>query len=209
MGYKMARDGKVEIWIGMWLSSAVLLPLGVFFTYKALRDSAVFNPDAYRTALRRLLGLRESRTALMIKEVRIHECEPAVAVGMIASLRDYARSEAAMIGRRPSYVSYLTKGLGCTTLPELSVQLEDTVAYISNSTQLDLLNLASNWPTLPWLWIYRPFPAKWMGLTAAAIFPVGLCLYIAGLIARKRLLSDLNQIAETKLPDSLNLPHSL
>lgn len=209
MGYKMARDGKVEIWIGMWLSSAVLLPLGVFFTYKALRDSAVFNPDAYRTALRRLLGLRESRTALMIKEVRIHECEPAVAAGMIASLRDYARSEAAMIGRRPSYVSYLTKGLGCTTLPELSVQLEDTVAYISNSTQLDLLNIASNWPTLPWLWIYRPFPAKWMGLTAAAIFPVGLCLYIAGLIARKRLLSDLNQIAETKLPDSLNLPHSL
>lgn len=209
MGYKMARDGKVEIWIGMWLSSAVLLPMGVFFTYKALRDSAVFNPDAYRTALRRLLGLRESRTALMIKEVRIHECDSAVAADMIGTLRSNARAEATLIGQRPSYVSYLTAGLGCSSLPDLSVELEETVAYISNSTRLDLLNIASNWPTLPWLWIYRPFPAKWMGLVAAVIFPVGLGLYIAALISRKRLLTDLNQIAATKLPDSLNLPHSL
>lgn len=45
-GYKLARDGRWEVWQGMWLSSAVLLPLGVFFTYKAVNDSAVFNADA-------------------------------------------------------------------------------------------------------------------------------------------------------------------
>ncbi|MDE7146821.1 MAG: LptF/LptG family permease, partial [Duncaniella sp.] len=42
MGYKFARDGKWEVWEGMWLSAAVLLPLGIFFTYKDVNDSAVF-----------------------------------------------------------------------------------------------------------------------------------------------------------------------
>ena len=55
-GYKMARDGKIEVWAGIWLSSAVLLPLGIFFTTKAMNDSAVFNIDAYRNAWRRLRG---------------------------------------------------------------------------------------------------------------------------------------------------------
>ena len=45
-GYKMARDGKMEVWEGMWLSTVALLPLGVFFTMKAVDDSAVFNAPA-------------------------------------------------------------------------------------------------------------------------------------------------------------------
>lgn len=46
-GIKLARDGRMEVWEGVWLSTTVLLPLGIFFTYKAVNDSAVFNRDAY------------------------------------------------------------------------------------------------------------------------------------------------------------------
>ena len=56
MGYKLARDGKWEVWEGMWLSAAVLLPMGVFFTYKAVNDSAVFNKDAYLNFFRKFLA---------------------------------------------------------------------------------------------------------------------------------------------------------
>ena len=31
----------------MWLSSFVLLPIGIFLTYKAATDSALFNPEAW------------------------------------------------------------------------------------------------------------------------------------------------------------------
>ncbi len=41
MGYKMAREGIWPVWEGIWLSSAVLLPLGIFLTYKAATDSMV------------------------------------------------------------------------------------------------------------------------------------------------------------------------
>ncbi|WP_300933436.1 LptF/LptG family permease, partial [uncultured Duncaniella sp.] len=62
MGYKLARDGKWPVWQGMWLSAAVLLPLGIFFTYKAVNDSAVFNKDAYLNFFRRFFGVSETRS---------------------------------------------------------------------------------------------------------------------------------------------------
>ena len=40
-GYKMARDGKWIVWMGMWMSSAILAPLGYFLTYKSNKDSVV------------------------------------------------------------------------------------------------------------------------------------------------------------------------
>lgn len=46
-GYKMAREALWPCWAGMWLSSFVLLPIGVFLTYKATHDSALFNPEAW------------------------------------------------------------------------------------------------------------------------------------------------------------------
>ncbi|MCM1034480.1 MAG: LptF/LptG family permease [Bacteroides sp.] len=46
-GFKMAREGFWPVWAGMWLSSAVLLPIGIFLTYKAATDSALLNPEAW------------------------------------------------------------------------------------------------------------------------------------------------------------------
>lgn len=50
-GYKMAREALWPCWAGMWLSSFVLLPIGIFFTYKAATDSALFNPEAWAKQL--------------------------------------------------------------------------------------------------------------------------------------------------------------
>lgn len=46
-GYKMAREAIWPVWRGMWLSSAVLLPIGIFLTYKAATDSGLFNPEVW------------------------------------------------------------------------------------------------------------------------------------------------------------------
>ena len=46
-GYKMAREALWPCWAGMWLSSFVLLPIGIFLTYKATTDSALFKPEAW------------------------------------------------------------------------------------------------------------------------------------------------------------------
>jgi lipopolysaccharide export system permease protein len=53
-GYKMAREALWPCWAGMWLSSFVLLPIGIFLTYKAATDSALFNPEAWMKILGKL-----------------------------------------------------------------------------------------------------------------------------------------------------------
>ena len=69
-GYKSALNGRWAVWEGMWLSSAVLLALGIFLTYKAINDSAVFNKDAYLNFLRKIIGKSETRNVVH-KEVII------------------------------------------------------------------------------------------------------------------------------------------
>ncbi len=46
-GYKMAREGLWLAYQGMWLSSSVLLPIGIFLTYKAVIDATLFNKEQY------------------------------------------------------------------------------------------------------------------------------------------------------------------
>ena len=46
-GYKMAREGLWTAVEGMWLSSAILMPIGIFLTYKAVVDASLFNMDQY------------------------------------------------------------------------------------------------------------------------------------------------------------------
>ncbi len=47
VGKKMAQEGTLPAWAGMWMSSFLLFPLSVFLTYKATNDSNLFNPEWY------------------------------------------------------------------------------------------------------------------------------------------------------------------
>ena len=55
-GYKMAREALWPCWAGMWLSSFVLLPVGIFLTYKAATDSPLFNPEAWVIGWKRFVA---------------------------------------------------------------------------------------------------------------------------------------------------------
>jgi len=46
-GQKFAKEGAMSPFMGMWLSTFVLLPIGFFLTYKALKDSQLFNKETY------------------------------------------------------------------------------------------------------------------------------------------------------------------
>lgn len=46
-GEKFAKEGMWTVTEGMWLSSAVLLPVGLFLTYKATTDSKIFEWEFY------------------------------------------------------------------------------------------------------------------------------------------------------------------
>lgn len=59
-GEKYARAGILEPQIAMWLASAVLLPLGIFLTYKATTDSPILEADAWNRFLKKFIFLKKS-----------------------------------------------------------------------------------------------------------------------------------------------------
>ena len=47
-GEKLAKEGEMTAFHGMWLATYVLVPIGIFLTYKAMRDSNLFNKEFYQ-----------------------------------------------------------------------------------------------------------------------------------------------------------------
>ncbi len=53
-GKKLANDGALSPFIGTFISTFVLIPMGIFLTVKSTRDSALFNADAYKIFFKNL-----------------------------------------------------------------------------------------------------------------------------------------------------------
>lgn len=54
LGEKWGREGIMPVAQGMWISNAVLLPVGLFFLYQARNDSAILEVDMYRRLMAKL-----------------------------------------------------------------------------------------------------------------------------------------------------------
>ena len=66
---RMAVFGDLNMFLGVWLSSLVLLPVGLFFTFKATSDAALFDGDSWKKAFQKVF--KKKREAKIL--------EPAVA----------------------------------------------------------------------------------------------------------------------------------
>ncbi len=193
-GYKLARDGRWEVWEGMWLSSAVLLPLGIFLTYKAMKDSAVFNADAYANFFRKLLGRHEQRN-LVKKEIIMDDMIPAVAIEKTEQLTVACRSYLDRIGRgRQSYWKYFLCGYDKNELMTLSKEVNGLVDYASNSSSQLVIHKLMDYPILRNLWVYRPAPGKVLGALMMLLFPIGLLLYWVGARQQRLLRNEVEGI---------------
>ena len=53
-GEQFARDSALSPVLGMWLSSAILLPIGIWLTYKSMTDSSLMNMETYHLFFRRI-----------------------------------------------------------------------------------------------------------------------------------------------------------
>ena len=51
---RMAVFGDLNMFLGVWLSSLVLMPVGLFFTFKATTDAALFDSDSWKKFFQRL-----------------------------------------------------------------------------------------------------------------------------------------------------------
>ncbi len=194
MGYKMARDGRWPVWQGIWLSSAVLLPLGVFLTKKAVNDSAVFNPDAWANALRRFTGLHQTRK-LAMKEVVINEVDPAEAVTRCEALKAQCQAFLDRYPARMGFVEFFRQGLDKAALSRLAEQMDSLVDYLSNSRDQMVLAKAMDLPVLRQLRTYHLADDPRLGLALAAVLPLSVPFYLVAVRHQRNLKRDIAHAA--------------
>ena len=190
-GYKMARDGRWEVWIGIWLSTFVLAPLGIYVTYKAMNDSAVFNPDSYKEFFRKLFGIKEPRS-IGKKEVIINEISKPEAMRRLNLLITDCKDILQQMANNNRYFCFWNlRGLG-SRVDETGDYLDSLIEYLTDTTSLELLDKLSSYPRLKNNLLYFPPKRKKIAEILKWFLPAGALFFIAGLYPRKKLREELN-----------------
>ena len=194
-GYKMARDGKWIVWMGMWTSSAILAPLGFFLTYKSNKDSVVLNADAYINWFKKIVGIRSLRH-LFKKEVVINDPDYERLPGDLERLTAECKAYIAKnrLTKAPNYFKLWMVGEKDDEVVVINEQLESLVEEMSNTKSVTLVNTLNNYPIISVSAHIRPFHKYWMNLAAGVIFPIGLFFYFRIWAFRVRLYKDMERI---------------
>ena len=143
-GFKFARDGKTAVWEGVWLSSFVLLPLGVFLTYKAMRDSAVLNGDAYKNFFRRLRGLQ--RRELELKQYAMEDVTPARAMASLRPMLDACTEVKELWDALPFYRKAFYTIRRFKPFDMLAERMNSLIDFLANSKNPHTIQLINNYP---------------------------------------------------------------
>ena len=196
-GYQMARRGIWAIWFGELLATMVLVPLAVLVTYKANKDSAVFNFDAYRNLLMNLLGMRLKRN-IMAKEVIINEPDYGRDAELLSEVTERAQAyaEAHRLKTAPNVKRVFFEYQADNEMEEINRLLETAIDDLGNTRDKTILNLLNEYPIMSVKAHTRPFNRQWLNTAAAILVPVGLVLYIRMWRFRLRLLKDLRVVVQ-------------
>ena len=192
IGFKMARDNVWEPWQGIWLSSAVLVPVGIFLTYKAVNDSVLLNADTYTNAIKNLLGKHAGRN-IVRKEVIIYTPDYEKMVHQIDRLTVQANRFLEKSKRWVPYFTYWRQGNKDHTVKEIGREVENLVEEGSNSDQILILNKLMDYPILKGYRTNSPLSGVW-SLLLGLFFPLGIPIYLISMYKRKLLLHDIRTI---------------
>ncbi len=194
-GEKMARSGNIEVLFGVWVSSMIMAPFGVWLTQRANSDSVIFSADSYIRFFRRLLGLRESRK-LNIKDVVINDPDyttlPRRMQQLVTECQEYATRKHLL--SIPSYPKLFFSFHKDTRISDISQELEALVEELHNSKDAAIITYINQLPVLSATAHTRPFATRRRNIIAGVLLPVGLVLYFRIWRYRLRLARDIKQI---------------
>lgn len=197
-GYRMARGDMWTVEFGKGLAPAVLVPLAGFVTYKANRDSMVFNIDQWKAVIMKALGWLTKRHVggkeVIIEDPNYLEDRQSL-LNMNADIRRYAEEH--RLKSLPNVVQVFFRYQPDHEVERISNELEGVIEDLTNTRDRALLSELNNYPVLAVKAHTRPFEHKWLNIVSAIIIPLGLFFYLRMWRFRIRLLRDLRQIVQT------------
>lgn len=195
---RVARSGEMNIVLGVWMSTLVLMPIGIFFTYKSNKDSVVFNAELYLGVFKWLLGMQPSRH-LIKKEVIIEDPNYRqiyqITNDLSAQCNQYLQQH--RLTTAPNYFKIFNSHGADNQIADISKTLEAMIEELSNSKDRIILKSLNNYPILSTEAHKRPFDRYWLNILTGILIPVGLFFYFRIWFFRLRLEKDLKKITLT------------
>ena len=194
-GMKMARDGNWTVLFGKLISTAVLAPLAIFFTFKANSDSTVFNIDMYKNILFKMLGIRSKRHVYK-KEVIINDPDyikdAEELMRICRDIKQYSHEHSLI--KAPNPIKVFFRPGDDQVIEGINERLEAVIEDLSNTKDKTILNELNALPIIATHAHTRPFVRKWMNVVTGVILPLGVFFYLRMWRFRLRLLRDLRNI---------------
>lgn len=193
-GYKMSREGEWVIWIGAWLSTLILAPIGIFFTIQSNKDSEIFNSDSIKRFFRMLFAIPEKRN-VTLKEVVINDPDYAKDYKILEELYSEAKlyKKNYKLKKLPSIKSVFFSEKD-NTLNDFNEKLESLVEELGNSKNKKVVIRLNEFPILSPHATVSPFKRRYLNVLSLIIFPVGIIIYMRAIKFRRRLMKDLVKI---------------
>ena len=194
-GFRMAKEDQWTVWFGMTISTWALAPVAVFFTYKANKDSVVFNIDLYKQIVSRILGLRTKRN-ITRKEVIIEDPKYLIDAEMLrnVSIAIERYGEEHHLLRWPNPIKVFFHSGDDHDIESINFVLETAIEDLSYTRNNYVLMKLNQFPVIATHAHTRPFQRKWLNAITGLFLPTGLFFYIRMIRFRIRLYRDLQHI---------------
>jgi Predicted permeases len=195
IGLKMSVNGMWQPWQGMWLSSAVLLPLGIFLTYKATNDSAILNVSILIERLKKIAGIRSIRK-IEKKEIILFDIDYLLFNAHIDELEHACRQ---YLQQNKRWIPYFTFWKQVGKEPNavaLSYQIEKLIEEGRDSDKNIILNKLMDFPILDGYRFNLRMNER-TGEIIGYIFPISIFFYLFSMYKRKFFIRDIQFIQQT------------
>lgn len=182
----------------------ILVPLGLFFTYQANKDSGILKNDAIKSFFKKIFMISEARQ-ITLKEIIIDTPDYEKCYNNLKEIYSISRiyKTKNRLKRLPSIKTVFFNEKD-DVLQTLNGKLEKTVEELSNSENRKIIIYLNEIPVLNVKAVSSPFKKRWMNIILLPVLPISLLVYARSIRGRIKLMIELTNV-ETKTREIINI----
>jgi len=200
IGERSAREGALTPLGGMWMSTFIILSIGIFLTIMATRDSPIFNPELYINYIKKGLGLifvthRTPRPVLSY-EITATDLTPENMLLKLNDLSQLCKRYLEGNFRKHLRLNKIWFHQQDVELTEIGNRYDNIQAILKQS-DIDMIKESVAEYPIATLHHYKiKKGTNWQIPAAVVIFPLWFYLYLKAVIQKNMLQNELRSILE-------------
>ena len=200
IGERSAKEGAMSPLWGMWLSTCIILSVGIFLTIMATRDSSIFNPELYLNYIKKGLNFvfvtHHTPRPDIAYEVTATDLAPENMLTRLDDLSQHCKRYLEGDFRKYMRLNKIWYHQQDAALTEIGNRYDHIHAIIKRSDIDMIKETVAEYP-LATLHDYKiKKDANWQIVAAAVIFPVWFYLYLKSVIQKYMIRNELQNIIE-------------